>query len=330
MSDKYNSKFKRMLAILKIIENKDKYNEVNHNINRKNLAKLLGVSPRTIGRYIKHLKDELGLPIIYNDETKNYEYYDKSVRSLKSNEKLNITEILLMLMILDSSRSFNGIEVINLKEKLLSLLPDEFKTNLERLRHQMGYTSLEEKKGDLFFIEKIQKAILDEKTIHLKYEPAYKENPIMEREIIPYGVAWDNNKGYLIGLDIDDDNIINYRLDRIKNIQVTKKEGSIPESFNLSEYVSKSWKMFHGELFEIELKVNNNLKPLFKDKFDSDYYEIQENNDDTFVFKTEIRGIEIFKNWILGLGDQVKVLKPDTLKSSIVEEAQKIMNLYQN
>lgn len=328
MSDQqYSTKFKRMMAILKVIEHQDKYDEVGGKLNRSNLAKMIGVSTRTVDRYINVLKNELDLPITYNRDTKTYEYFDKSME--KENNNLNKNEILLLLMFLDSSKSFNGLEITNIKEKLLNKLPKSFKNRLEEVRKNFGYTKLKEAKGNLTFVEQIQKAILREKVIELDYEAAYKSDLNKKRKVIPYGVTWDNDKGYFIGKDVEDDKIINYRLDRINDIKITEEPGIIPEDFNIDEYVSKCWKMFFGDLTKIKLEVDNNLLPLMKDKFNPEYYKITEKDENTFIFETEIRGVNLFKGWLLSLKTQIKVLDPKFLRDELIMDAKNIISMYE-
>jgi predicted DNA-binding transcriptional regulator YafY len=143
-----------------------------------------------------------------------------------------------------------------------------------------------------------------------------------------YGLTWDNDKGYLIGKDLDEEKIINYRLDRIENIKITEENNEIPEGFNVEEYIAKCWKMFFGEAVKVEVKFNKYLLPLVKDKFDERYYEITNENDNSFIINTEVRGVHMFKNWLMSLGDQVEVLNPQSLKEDIVESAQKIIEVY--
>ena len=150
----------------------------------------------------------------------------------------------------------------------------------------------------------------------------------MECKLAPYGINWDNNKGYLIGKDLKEEKIINYRLDRIEKLKITEKDIKIPDEFNLEEYTAKCWKMFFGDLINIELRFENSLLPLVKDKFEPKYYEIINRNENYFTIKTEIRGIDGLKIWLLSLGSKVKVIKPNFLKEEIKKEAKKIINLY--
>lgn len=324
--DLYADKFRRMMGIVRVIEQKDRYNELNGKINRKNLSQMLGVSERTVDRYIDILKNNLDYPIVYDPDNQTYEMFLEVSNRLHNN--LTKNEIILLLMILDSSKSFNGIEILDLKERLLSLLDDAFRKQFEELRQRLGYEEVKEAQGNIRVIQKIQEAIINGKVINVNYAPAYLNKESMICRTAPYGITWDNDKGYLIGKDLNDKKLINYRLDRIESIKITDESYKIPDDFNIEEYIAKCWKMFFGEVVEVEIKFNKYLLPLVKDKFNQKYYDILEETDDYFIINTEIRGIDMFKNWLLSLGKQVEVLKPKFLKKEIVESAKNIIDIY--
>jgi predicted DNA-binding transcriptional regulator YafY len=326
INDDYANKYNRMMAIVRVIEQKDKYDEVKGKMNKKNLAQMVGVSERTISRYISILQNILEYPIARDPETHTYymfmENYNKAQQGLTKNE------IILLLLLLDSSKSFNGIEILRLKEKLISLLDDNFKDKFEKIRNKLGYKEIKPAQGNIRDIQIIQESIINSKVLSIEYAPAYLKKETMTCRTAPYGLTWDNDKGYLIGKDLDEEKIINYRLDRIENIKITEENNEIPEGFNVEEYIAKCWKMFFGEAVKVEVKFNKYLLPLVKDKFDERYYEITNENDNSFIINTEVRGVHMFKNWLMSLGDQVEVLNPQSLKEDIVESAQKIIEVY--
>jgi predicted DNA-binding transcriptional regulator YafY len=87
--------------------------------------------------------------------------------------------------------------------------------------------------------------------------------------------------------------------------------------------------MFFGDLTKIKLEVDNNLLPLMKDKFNPEYYKITEKDDNHFIFETEIRGVNLFKGWLLSLRTQIKVLEPKFLKDELIEDAKNIISMYE-
>lgn len=325
-NDKYANKFNRMMGIVRVIEQKDRYDELRGKINRKNLAQMIGVSERTVDRYIDILKNVLDYPIVYDPDNQTYEMFITS--SDRLNNSLTKNEIILLLMLLDSSKSLNGIEILDLKEKLISMLDDNFRKQFEEARKKLGYEEIKEAQGNIRDIQIIQEAIINNLVLNIKYEPAYHQDDLMNCRTAPYGITWDNDKGYLIGKDLNEEKLVNYRLDRINSLKITEEKYEIPENFNLEEYIAKCWKMFFGEPTEVKVEFDKSLLPLVEDKFNQKYYDIIEENDDNFTINTEIRGIPIFRSWLMSLGDKVEVIEPESLKNDIVKRAEEIIKTY--
>ena len=323
MKDTYKSKFARLMVVLRAIKQ-------NENLTRNDLCRLCGgVSKKTVSRYLDILRNVFNYPIIFNREKGSYELYHQNYNDIET-KKLSIDEIILMIMALDSLKNLSGPEILNLKFKLFTYLPGRFREKYKKMRTKLGLNDLRQAKGRIINIDKISKAILKEKIIKFDYYPAYLKKEKMKCEVMPYGVNWDNDKCYLIGKDVEDDKIITYRIDRLENVLITEKEGKIPDDFNLEEYVARSWKMFHGEPQEVILCFDNFLLPLVKDKFEPGYYEIIERNENEFIIKTTIIGIKGLKIWLLSLGDDVEVIKPESLKKEIIETAKKVLEKYKN
>ncbi|MGM0369561.1 MAG: helix-turn-helix transcriptional regulator [Bacillota bacterium] len=318
MNDRYQTKFARIMGVARAIKEQEA-------VNRKELSRLCGgVAEETISRYIRILRDVLGYPIVFDQEI-GYHFYREDYTSL--NDNFNREEIILLLMALDSLTNFGGSKIFNLQNKLLSLIANAA-DDIKEMREKLSLSNVQEGKGNLYYINQINQAILKEKQIIFEYAPAYLEQDTMECQAVPYGVAWQHDKCYLIAYDNSDQKIINYRLDRIKKLKISSEDGYMAEDFDLQEYVSQSWKMFFGAAKEVLLKFSKSLLPLIKDKFDDDSYKIVEQTKEKFTLKSTIRGIDGLKIWLLSLGADVEVIKPQSLREEMREEAAEMLGIY--
>ena len=318
MDERSQNKLARIMSVARAIREKEA-------VNREELARVCGgVAKETVSRYIKFLRD-FGYPINYDPERGCYHFYRNDYTNLDDN--FSREEIVLLLMALDSLNNFGGSKIFNLQNKLLSLLSNAA-DDVKEMRAKLNSTSVQEGKGNLHYINKINQAIIDERQVVFNYKPAYLEQDSMECKVIPYGVTWHDDKCYLVAYDINDERIINYRLDRIKKLKIISEVGQIPDDFDLQQYVAQSWKMFFGEPQEVLLKFSQSLAPLIEDKFNENFYKITEENEECFILKTTVRGIKGLKIWLLGLEDNVEVLKPDFLREEIKETAKRILKQY--
>ena len=120
----------------------------------------------------------------------------------------------------------------------------------------------------------------------------------------------------------------------MKNIKIleedTKSLECIEEckdGFNPIIYSKKSFKMFSGIESEVTIKFNKNLLNFMIDSFGDDIV-IDINEDDTYTGKFMAKIGEGLVRWILQLGYDGTVIKPEYLKELVKEEIVKLNEMY--
>ncbi|TRM10847.1 WYL domain-containing protein [Lentibacillus cibarius] len=146
--------------------------------------------------------------------------------------------------------------------------------------------------------------------------------------VAPYALIWQNDYYYLIGLFLDNDETRHYRLDRIRNIQVSDEKFK-KRDFNLQEYVNQSFHMFAGEEMWIKIRFHNDLVNVVLDRLGLDA-DIRELDDDHFVLTTKAKLSDGLVNWILTWGDRAKVLSPDHLAERVKEQITNMQQVYED
>lgn len=75
------------------------------------------------------------------------------------------------------------------------------------------------------------------------------------RRVIPYGLV-HGAISYLIGkLPERDDPPVFYRLDRMLGVKVSDRQGTIPDYFDIDQWMSLSFGIWRGKVYEIELRA---------------------------------------------------------------------------
>ncbi|OCL26487.1 hypothetical protein U472_10850 [Orenia metallireducens] len=321
MEDRYKTKFDRLIAIAKAIKE-------NSNLTSKDLSRLCGgVARQTISEYIKILKDVFGYPIAFNYQSNSYQYYREDYTDL--DKGFTIDEIMLLLMALDSINNLAGVEIYNLQSRLISLVPIRVREEFKKVVEDFGFHQIKDtQQGNLNHITKINQAILEQKRLEFYYSPSLFEDN--QKIVSPYGLAWERDKCYLIAKEEGQAGglIINYRLDRIIELEISKEESIIPEDFSLKEYLGETWKMFSGHPERMKLKFSNKLRTLVEDNFAQRPYQIIDESKEYFILETVARGIGGIKIWLLSLGTAVEVLEPESLREAILETAQGLVEKY--
>lgn len=189
-----------------------------------------------------------------------------------------------------------------------------------------------EEKTLRYCIDTIHNAIQNNRKIMFKYG-RYNLDKIFvindkNYEVCPYGLVWDNGFYYLVAYNKEKKEIINYRVDRIRNVTELKKT-FINKNFNLSEYIDSCFNMYPGEIVGIKIKFDNHLINAIIDRFGKDLtIEIYDKNN--FILKTEAALSTGLVRWILNWGSDAEVLSPLKLIDKLKEETKRMYRLYNN
>lgn len=181
-----------------------------------------------------------------------------------------------------------------------------------------------------YCIDAIHNAIRNNKKIKFKYGRYNLEKVFVindkDYEVSPYALVWDNGFYYLVAYNGEIEKIINYRVDRIRNV-IELKSIFENDDFDLGKHFDSCFNMYPGEVLEIKIKFDNHLINGIIDRFGKDLtMEIYDENN--FVLITEAALSKGLVRWILNWGSDAKVLSPTKLIDKIKEEVKRMNSLY--
>ena len=292
------------------------------------------IDRRTIYKYINDM-NELGFEIIkYNNEDKGYKLIGHNLEEY---------EVKIITDAIASSRFITKKKTEELINKILDFRAIYAKKDIDKnIFIDDRCKSLNEEIFIIFY--KINTAIRDKKKIIFNYyDYNYKKelsprlntfNKIKTYKVNPVSIILKNENYYLVLFGDKHNYLSNYRIDRMKNIKIleedTKSLECIEEckdGFNPIIYSKKSFKMFPGIESEVTIKFNKNLLNFMIDSFGDDIV-IDINEDDTYTGKFMAKIGEGLVRWILQLGYDGTVIKPEYLKELVKEEIVKLNEMY--
>lgn len=150
------------------------------------------------------------------------------------------------------------------------------------------------------------------------------------RKVKPISLKESRNRWYLLAMDEKDNNIKNFALDRIQELNITQlKFQLIP--YNAQKEFNESFGIINGTnekpigvILSFTLQQGRYIKSL---PLHHSQKLIIENNDE-IQFSYYIKPTYDFRMELLSYGDQVKVIKPDSLKETITKNLKAALNLY--
>lgn len=151
----------------------------------------------------------------------------------------------------------------------------------------------------------------------------------------PYALIWSNDYYYLVCNNPKYNNLMHVRLDRIRNIQITKrssrhfsKVSKYQTHFDSADYANRLFNMFSGESGEIQLKCSNRIIDDIIERFGEDA-SLKTDTNQTFTLKANVELSEGLVSWLMQFGADVVVLSPAQLRAAVKEKAKLILKNYE-
>ena len=313
-----------ILYILNVLK---KYSDSEHMLKASDIQRKVReiydveIDPRTIRRNINLLKYKLDYDISTREENKKGYYINRDpdtdfepgeIRAIIDN--FSYANYIVPQVAKDIIKKCKNIQNVYENDKLrdYQIYANDSKTeNAEVIKN----------------IEDISEAIYENKKIkfeYWKYAITNKlEKTIVSKPIVsPYAIVYKKQEFYLIGIKEGNTDFYNYRLDRIKNIEILDKEITIKKKKSeIKEFAESSVEMFGGKKEEIEAICHIWLLDTIFDVFGRNVTIEKIQNDDTYfklIVDTNPMG---FRMWAMRNIDLIEVKRPLSLR----EEMKKII-----
>jgi predicted DNA-binding transcriptional regulator YafY len=138
------------------------------------------------------------------------------------------------------------------------------------------------------------------------------------------------DSSYVIGHAIREgkEGIITFKLDRIKQAELTDNSFEVPPGLDIEKQLASSWGVVWGEEIEIELKFSPDVTRRVKESIWHPSQIITDLPDGGCLLKLRIGSLMEITPWIRGWGPDVEVMKPDSLRTEFVNYAQQLVEKY--
>lgn len=185
-------------------------------------------------------------------------------------------------------------------------------------------------------VDVIHRAVHENKQIKFQYFDYTVHKKIKYRRdgeyyvVSPYALSWSDEHYYLIAYYQRYDSISNFRVDRMKNIQIMDKTRVVTQeakNFNVADYSNKMFKMYSGEMQNVALKFHHSLINVVIDRFGKDIF-IHNIGKDYFCINVDVIATDTFLGWLFMFGNKVEILAPENLREKMKEKAKNIVEFY--
>ncbi|WP_281974338.1 helix-turn-helix transcriptional regulator [Halobacillus litoralis] len=318
-------KAERLIKILLLLQ----HGEI---ISTREMAEELEVSERTVHRDMESLS-AAGIPV-YAERGKAGGW--KLVDNWKQRLSWLKEKEMLSLFLPHAEKIMNDLNMDisskDIRDKLMLSLPEGAKqsaVNLwERIYVDMG--TWKNSTNEMNPAMKVMKeAVMNNKKVTISYKKANGE--IRDSIVKPLGLVAKSSNWYVIALNQQDE-FRSYKVTRIIEGEIMDEDFNRPSDFKLSDHWEQSKKQFMQSLPEFQVKVNVSPFAHQRIKFTGRFVQAEYEGMTTengwtelgLIFNTEEEAV----NYIVGFGNQVRILSPLDLIDKVTDRAKEIIDLY--
>lgn len=328
---KSNNQKLKLLYLIKILE--EKTNE-EHTLNATGLIEELekyGITAerKSIYNDINQLID-FGYDIINVKSRENGGYYMAS-------REFELAELKLLVDAVQSSKFITqkkSKELIGKLEKLTS------KYEAKQLQRQVYVTSRVKTDNESIYynVDELHKAIQENRKIQFQYLEWNTKKQLCPRKngepyiVSPYALLWNEEKYYLVGYSHSDEEIRHYRVDKMGQILILDEKQyenyeNKETEFDIAAYSNKVFGMYGGSEKMVTLQFPNRLAGVVIDRFGKDV-DIRKRDEGFFSVRVKVAISGQFFGYLAGLGSEVVILSPESVKEDFVAYLQELQKAY--
>ena len=306
------------------------YSDENHALTQQDILKQLEsdydviCDRRTVKAYVDEWI-ELGWDIVYDKGYKliSREFDDAELHilidSVLFSKSISTRQAQTLIKKLQGFAS----KYFNAKVSHVYNLPDLNRTVNRQAMYALGIIN------DAISAKKKIEFIYNEMGTDFKLHPKRKDPYVVN----PYQIVANNGKFYLIANYDKYDNVVHFRVDKMKEIKCLnesiKPRSEVPElanGLNLPKHMAEHIYMFSGESVWAEIKTTPDMMGELVDWFGKDF-KIEQKEDGYIIIRVKCNG-NALRYWALQYGPYVEILKPVKLREQLKQDAENMYRKY--
>jgi len=177
-------------------------------------------------------------------------------------------------------------------------------------------------------MDSIREAAYNHRTVRMKYYSFTSDEETL-RELDPYVLFFKGRYYYVAGYCHKYNEIREFRIDRIKQLEILDKYFEVDPNFSYEAYNDCVWNVLKGdEHYTVEIRFANKGARLVREYESKRADKIIEQPDGSLIFIKTVSNLEEIARWILSYGKDARVIKPKELADSIKQQAQAVCEHY--
>ncbi len=284
------------------------------------IARLTGMTTRTVYRDIRALEEELAVPVF----TAKRGHYGIERRFFLPPLHLTVPEAIVLFLasrlIARWSDQYDA-AVVSAFTKLSDALPQPIARHVAATMLSVGEHDTNEPFTRSFAA--VARGWAEGRVVELTYDPGTGQTK--KTRVHPYFLEPDATlrSVYLIGFDEPADAMRTYKVERIRSATLTQDRYEIPDSFDPDAWLANSWAIWSSDSTppeRVRLRFDASMAHRVREAVWHRSQELTELDGGGLELEVTVAGIIEIRPWILSWGDGVEVLEPPSLREAVAAE----------
>ena len=294
------------------------------------IARLTGMTVRTVYRDIRALEEELDVPVFQAGRGR----YGIDRKFFLPPLRLSVPEAIVLFLasrlIARWSDQYDA-AVVSAFTKLADALPQPIARHVAATMLAVGEHDPNEPFTRTF--STVARGWAEGRVVELTYDPGTGQEK--RTRVQPYALEPDAalRSVYLIGFDEPADAMRTYKVERIRSATLTQDRYEIPESFDPDRWLANSWGIWSSDSTpseRVRLRFDSSVAHRVREAIWHRSQELVELEDGGVELTVTVAGIVEIRPWILSWGDGVEVLEPPALRDAVAVAVARAATLYED
>jgi Predicted transcriptional regulator len=304
--------------------------------NAHSMATELGIAPRTAWKDFRHLRDELGAPVEFDEQCGGWRYADEfaalPLLYLTRSEAVALRHALTVARayLTDAEVAPLGRVLERLACHVPQVLPSPRESAGGALRPlhpatTAGGTEIAN------LLDACTHAIERRHKLRFLYYGAHRDQET-ERVVRPYHLHNDRGEWYLIAHCELREDVRTFLLGRVREWRWAGEEAAyqIPADFDAEALIGRGFHLMHGggDPVEVVLRFSPRQARWMRERRYHPTQRTEDLPDGGLLLRLTVTGLEDVRRWALSFGAEVEVLAPPTLRERLAAEGRRLGALY--
>ena len=213
--------------------------------------------------------------------------------------------------------------------KVRAVLPESTQHHIERIKESTSVLAPgpAQLRDVCATITTVQESLGGRRVLRVEYYASYRD-AVDVREVEPLGMLYYTNNWHLIAYCRLRNDIRDFRMDRIRAIEITGETFPPRSEFSLQRYLEMRQAMITHEAHDVLLRFTKGAARYAGNRHQYGFVE-ERPVADGVEMRFLVHSLHHIASWVLSHGAGVAVLRPDRLRDIVVEAARAVADQYE-